>query len=63
MQGKATDDEIRDAVTAALLQEPRIETVDAVMITRYRRARTVAVAFMASGRDGSVASEVSIDAG
>lgn len=63
VQGKATDDEIRDAVTAALLQEPRIETVDAVEITRDPLTRTVAVSFTASASEGAIVSEVMVDAG
>lgn len=63
VQGKASDEEIRDAVIEALLQEPRIETVGAVEIKRNSLARTAAVSFEASGSEGSVISEVMVDAG
>ncbi len=61
--GKASDDEIRDAVTEALLQEPRIQTVDAVVIKRDRVSRTLSVAFTATGADGEISAEVLRDVG
>ncbi|TCZ76186.1 DUF2634 domain-containing protein [Paenibacillus albiflavus] len=58
-----TDDEARAVVREGLGQIPEIATVESITINRDRRARELAIYFIATGKDGSrIESGVKVDA-
>jgi hypothetical protein len=63
--GKGIDEEmVHDAIREALLQEERIVSVDELIVTLDRKARSSVVSFTATGRDGeTIQEEVIVDAG
>lgn len=63
--GKVIDEaQMRDELTAGLLQESRIQSVENIEFTINRKSRTMLVTFTATGTDGETIQEgVEIGAG
>jgi phage baseplate assembly protein W len=56
-----TEEEIRDELTAGVLQEPRIQTVDTVTVTFDRKNRTATADFTATAVNGDVITIEGVD--